>query len=260
MNRMIRTVGNSTARTRAVVEHTPTLSSTPVSFPCIRRIVLDFEGRRLQGARPFAVFETKDGAWTWHSGRSHFPYRNGAGNVLGEVQAALRWCREHLSIHVRRLVFCRMTWRDKLNRARFSLRRSTATSIFPMPDWFFYEELHSAPIEYSQSAATSSRSEGEIAAQGRVSTRHERIHNYIAAGDIYQANFTQRFRAPLPCPPAELYDRLRAAHSMRFRRCYNGTIFRCLPIARTFSQIRGQHAHGATDQRHGTARQHAGRR
>jgi len=33
--------------------------------------------------------------------------------------------------------------------------------------------------------------------------------NYIAAGDIYQVNLTQRFTAPLPCHPYELYLRLR---------------------------------------------------
>jgi hypothetical protein len=64
-------------------------------FP--RRMVLDFEGRRLQGARPFAVFETRGGAWTWHSELSHFPFQSNEGDPLGEVQAALRWCRKNLS-------------------------------------------------------------------------------------------------------------------------------------------------------------------
>jgi len=36
-----------------------------------------------------------------------------------------------------------------------------------------------------------------------------RIRDYIAAGDVYQVNLTQRFEAPLPCRPYELYRRLR---------------------------------------------------
>ena len=37
----------------------------------------------------------------------------------------------------------------------------------------------------------------------------ERIRDYIAAGDVYQVNLTQRFDAPLTCHPYELYGRLR---------------------------------------------------
>ena len=36
-----------------------------------------------------------------------------------------------------------------------------------------------------------------------------RIKAYIAAGDAYQVNLTQRFATPLPCPPYALYQRLR---------------------------------------------------
>ncbi len=36
-----------------------------------------------------------------------------------------------------------------------------------------------------------------------------RIKAYIAAGDVYQVNLTQRFETPLPCEPYSLYLRLR---------------------------------------------------
>lgn len=36
-----------------------------------------------------------------------------------------------------------------------------------------------------------------------------RIKNYIASGDVYQVNLTQRFSSPLPCAPYDLYLRLR---------------------------------------------------
>ncbi|HSI08605.1 MAG TPA: aminodeoxychorismate synthase component I, partial [Rariglobus sp.] len=36
-----------------------------------------------------------------------------------------------------------------------------------------------------------------------------RIKSYIASGDVYQVNLTQRFSTPLPCAPYDLYLRLR---------------------------------------------------
>jgi para-aminobenzoate synthetase component 1 len=36
-----------------------------------------------------------------------------------------------------------------------------------------------------------------------------RVRDYILAGDIFQANLSQQFAAPLPCPPFEFYTQLR---------------------------------------------------
>ncbi len=36
-----------------------------------------------------------------------------------------------------------------------------------------------------------------------------RIKDYIRSGDTYQVNLSQRFETPLPCPPYELFQRLR---------------------------------------------------
>ena len=44
----------------------------------------------------------------------------------------------------------------------------------------------------------------------------ERIRDYITAGDIYQANMTQRFDAPLKMTPYQLYRRLRQANPAPF--------------------------------------------
>ena len=43
-----------------------------------------------------------------------------------------------------------------------------------------------------------------------------RIKDYIAAGDVYQVNLTQRFASDLPCHPYELYQRLRRRSSAPF--------------------------------------------
>jgi len=44
----------------------------------------------------------------------------------------------------------------------------------------------------------------------------ERVREYIMAGDIYQANMTQRFNAPLRMPPYQLYRRLRYVNPAPF--------------------------------------------
>jgi para-aminobenzoate synthetase component I len=43
-----------------------------------------------------------------------------------------------------------------------------------------------------------------------------RVRDYIIAGDIFQANLSQRFQAPLAEPPFELYGRLRRANPAAF--------------------------------------------
>jgi anthranilate/para-aminobenzoate synthase component I len=109
-----------------------------------------------------------------------------------------------------------MIWRDKSSHALFSPISPTDDLHIPDARLVFYEELSSAPIEYSQNVATGVRREDEVATQAEYLHAIERIQHYIAAGDIYQANFTQRFQEPLPCPPGELYERLCAAHPMPF--------------------------------------------
>ena len=43
-----------------------------------------------------------------------------------------------------------------------------------------------------------------------------RVRDYILAGDIFQANLSQQFAAPLPCQPFELYARLRSCNPAPF--------------------------------------------
>ncbi len=47
----------------------------------------------------------------------------------------------------------------------------------------------------------------------------EKVKSYIAAGDVYQVNLSQRFEALLRCPPYELYRRLRELSPAPFA-CY----------------------------------------
>ena len=185
-----------------------------------RRLILDFEGWRLHGVRPFAQFNAKDGRWTWHTSHAAWPFRDGSGDALVEVQAALRWCGENvggagaaigftgydaarqieprafnpnsppddLQVPDLRLVFCEAI--EELRIADCGLRIDTENTAAPQ----------------SPASAIAEHYFGAVA----------RIQEDIAAGDIYQANLTQRFEAPLPCSPGDLYDRLRAVHPMPF--------------------------------------------
>ncbi|HEX3030722.1 MAG TPA: aminodeoxychorismate synthase component I, partial [Bacillota bacterium] len=49
----------------------------------------------------------------------------------------------------------------------------------------------------------------------------QKAKDYIAAGDIFQMNMTQRFDAPLPCPPFELYKVLRTINPAPFASYFN---------------------------------------
>jgi len=44
----------------------------------------------------------------------------------------------------------------------------------------------------------------------------QRVRDYIYAGDIFQANFSQRFEAPLTEAPWTLYQRLRTRNAAPF--------------------------------------------
>ncbi len=46
--------------------------------------------------------------------------------------------------------------------------------------------------------------------------RVARIQAYIAAGDVYQVNLTQRFETRLPAPPVDVYGSLRATQAVPF--------------------------------------------
>jgi para-aminobenzoate synthetase component 1 len=48
-----------------------------------------------------------------------------------------------------------------------------------------------------------------------------RAREYICAGDIFQVNLSQRLEAGLPCPPYELYRRLRAINPAPFASYFN---------------------------------------
>ena len=193
-------------------------------FP--HRAFLDFKGRRLQGARPFAVFETTDGAWTWtiddatSSTRSAF--QNGAGDVLSELQRALNWCKtQHPSGGA--IGFFSYEFARQIEPRAFSQIKLNELKV-PDARWVFYAEIadeeppqreFQANIEYSNfdAAQTFGRTP---CAPTNYADAIATILDFIAHGDIYQANYTRRFSRVLPCSPFELLERLRAQNPSPF--------------------------------------------
>jgi para-aminobenzoate synthetase component 1 len=68
-----------------------------------------------------------------------------------------------------------------------------------------------------------------------------RVKEYIAAGDIYQANLSQRFSTPLPASPVEIYPRLRAASPAPYSTYVDAGSFQALSASpECFLRIRGR--------------------
>ena len=55
-----------------------------------------------------------------------------------------------------------------------------------------------------------------------------RVREYILAGDVFQVNISQRFEAPLPCAPLELYRRLRAGNPAPYSAFLDGGSFQVI--------------------------------
>ncbi|HVF10350.1 MAG TPA: aminodeoxychorismate synthase component I, partial [Abditibacteriaceae bacterium] len=184
------------------------------------RLVLDFNGRRLQGARPFAVFEAKNGAWTWQAEYSGFPFHNGRGDTFSEVQRALQWSRSHIGSQGAAIGFFSYDAARQIEPRAFGISPPTDDLQVPDARLVFYEKVEATNTQ-PPPHRTSSPPQRRLTSHSPLLTPRylsaiARIQEYIAAGDIYQANFTQHFAAALPCPPDELYERLRATHPMPF--------------------------------------------
>jgi para-aminobenzoate synthetase component I len=182
-------------------------------FP--RRLFLDFEGRRLQGARPFAVWESSDGAWTWHSSRDDFPFQNGSGDASKELQTAIRWCADNVSTQGACAGYFAYDFARHIEPRAFH-NKSRDLKI-PDARLVFYEDWReeNLPVaesyEYSHRATLSNND-----ADDDYISAIETIREYIAAGDIYQANYTQRFETELKNAPHEIYEKLTSRHAMPF--------------------------------------------
>ncbi|MDQ3812549.1 MAG: aminodeoxychorismate synthase component I [Armatimonadota bacterium] len=184
-----------------------------------RRLILDFAGQRREGVQPFALFEAKADAWTWRAMSAAFPFRDGHGDTLVEIQRALRWCHEHVGPAGAAIGFVSYDAARQIEPRAFAANSPPDDLNVPDVRLVFCETVIPTadfkPTRQDTLSARSLRTQDSGLSTSYYNTIR-RIQEYIAAGDIYQANLTQRFEATLSCSPRELYERLYAAHPMPF--------------------------------------------
>lgn len=183
-------------------------------------LLLDFDGRRLQGVRPFAVFEAKNDAWSFGS------YYPGTQNTTplrqGDSDAWQALCtffaqaqKEHP--HGAAIGYFAYDFARSLEPRAFSDSPLTDDLTIPDVRLVFFEELKNTPLfQYPPQHGTTSASEQCTEPDEEYVQAIARIQRYIAQGDIYQANYARRFESALPCPAVELYKRLQAANPTPF--------------------------------------------
>jgi aminodeoxychorismate synthase component I len=180
---------------------------------------LHFEGRRLCGRRPFALFESKGGVFSWHSSRVDFPFRSGIGDALEEVRRALRWSRDFIDSRGAAIGFFAYDFARTLEARAFTANSLHDDLQLPDARLVFYEALEESAIpdtrEYSQSGEKPEEGAATQADAAYIES-FARIQRYIEAGDIYQANLTRRFSQPCQHSARELFSRLTQAHVMPF--------------------------------------------
>ncbi len=182
-----------------------------------RQMILDFDGQRLVGGQPFAVFEAKNGAFRWHkldSSPRDVAFQTGSGDALEELRRALTWSHERFPDGAA-IGFIAYDFARQLEPRAFAQNSPPDDLQIPDVRLTFCANVQRSAGSDQQSETSRPASSIQHPASDYL-TSVKAIQEFIAAGDIYQANLTRRFEAPLPCSPAALYERLRAAHPMPF--------------------------------------------
>jgi para-aminobenzoate synthetase component 1 len=184
-----------------------------------RQFILDFDGERITGENPFAVFESKNGTFTWREfGRSptEFPLHRRQPNSLLQ---ALKFAFDRAQIAVNSptggaIGFISYDFARQLEPRAFG---SSAPDDLQIPDirLTFFDHIERSAVRGQQSALTSPTPQAQKPKPQYLAAVAQ-IQDYIAAGDIYQANLTQRFEASLPYSPVQLYERLNALNGAPF--------------------------------------------
>jgi aminodeoxychorismate synthase component I len=178
-------------------------------------LLLDFNGRRLQGARPFAVFEAKGDTWTYRPSSTGLPFREGHNGAWDALRATFAQTQEGYPDGAALGYFSYDFARTLEPRA---FPAATIPQDQPIPDvrLVFFEELQDVP----QARQNPHNSISTAAKMQDVDSEYvqaiQTIQRYIAQGDIYQANYARRFESAMPCPALELYEQLTTVNPAPF--------------------------------------------
>ncbi len=162
------------------------------------QFILDFDGERIIGENPFAVFEAK----------------NRESDALNELRQKLKEAKQQHS-HGGALGFIAYDFARRLEPRAFG---NSPSDDLQIPDirLTFFSNLKRERIKHPATSIQQQASSNKHPATNNYLASLKQIQNYIAAGDIYQANLTRRFEAPLPCSPTQLYKRLTSLNSAPF--------------------------------------------
>jgi aminodeoxychorismate synthase component I len=147
---------------------------------------------------PWASSALDDGGWPWFEVR-----------LAGELVAT------HAASGRAFLVVSRHPWFGSAE-ARLEVLSGLLEKALPYasehsphsPDSFPRRQFARAPFSTTPSRGATLRSNMSDADYGRA---FDRLHEYLRAGDLYQANLTRRFEAPCLQSAGEVYARLRSA-------------------------------------------------
>lgn len=179
-------------------------------------LLLDFDGRRLQGVRPFAVFEANNDAWTFRLTSHDSPLREGHSDAWAALRTLFAQVQSEFPAGAAIGYFSYDFARTLEPRAFGNTSQTDSVSI-PDVRLVFFEELTHSLLEHNQAEQELSSSPGPVLEpDADYRQAIAQIQRYIAEGDIYQANYAQRFESVLRCPAAQLYERLRAVNPAPF--------------------------------------------
>lgn len=168
-----------------------------------RQLILDFDGERVTGENPLGTFQAKSGDGST------------GGNTLHTLRHALQETQVNAP-HGGAIGFISYDFARQLEPRAFG--ENPAPNDLQIPDirLTFFKNLKRTPISSQAPKPTQNSKQKNQNSTIEYLADVTRIQQYIAAGDIYQANLTRRFEAPLPCPPSQLYERLCALNPAPF--------------------------------------------
>jgi len=181
-----------------------------------KRLILHFDGTRIEGISPLATLEYADQNWRWIIHESTFAKSTfgdgcgGAAEFFDELRRALRWGQKYFC-GGGAIGFTSYEFARHLEPSAFA--QSRALDLPEMRYTFFRELRRSALPETSKSTFSPIT---PPPMEEKYRNAIEKILRYISNGDIYQANYVRRFESELEFSPSQLFERLWQQHPMPF--------------------------------------------
>lgn len=194
-------------------------------------MILHFDGQSIQGREPLGDLEVRGGRAFWN-----------AQEVAGEPLQVWRGLNERFSKYLQG---------GAIGFLSYDLARSIEPRAFGhsppddlrIPDarLRFYKYLDAAPLTAPEFAPQPLKDVDEEEADSKYLQDVAAIIDYIARGDIYQANLTRRFERAFTHSARALFEALRARHAAAMAACLEWDDLQIVSNSpERFFQIRGR--------------------